>query len=445
MKFCPWVGLFVTAMALSGTPQASQSTAQEDFSAGVAAFQGGNITRAKMLLEQARNAGLDSASLLYNLGVVYFRLGLFERARATFIELLDTQHAPLARYNLGLVLQKKGDTEGARAWFNRAADESSPDQIQALARRQLAKSASTVSPVSDKEADSTRMAGFFSTAAGYDDNISSTPSSATTNQASVFGDALASGRVYFEQDSGSALQLDGVAYTRQYPGNAEFDNTYFSAGTSWHRPLGGARLRSGVTVAGFWFGADLLEQQVELDITFERSGCFGSVVPRLDCEVEVSAAKIKGGSGFSFYDGESFGGELSIEKNTPQWTLGTAYRLDIDQRDDLATETEFFSFSPTRHQISFDVERQFNGSFSLGISQAFRASRYADPHVMSDNGQLRTDTREDDRFRSLLFGRYQLDRRWRIGMELALIDNQSSLERYQYQRREFLLSLDGMF
>jgi len=454
LKFCSWVGLLVAAMAISGTTQAAgQSKAQADFESGVAAFRDGDTDRARVLLEQAREAGLASSSLLYNLGVVYFQLGLLDQAEAAFTGLLDTPHAPLARYNLGLVLQKKGDTEGALAWFEQAADDSSPDQIQAIAQHQLASIASNSSPDSFPDSarrsetgtGSTRFLGFLSTAAGYDDNITSTPDSATTDEAGAFGDLLASGRVFLPQGRDSALRLDAVAYTRQYPGNAGFDNTYFSAGATWQQSLSTARLRSGITLSGFWFGADLLEQQARLDMAYERPGCFWTGALMVDCELEVFVARIQGGSGYSAYDGESYGGSVGLEKSTARWNFETFYRLDIDRREDLDTGTEFFSLSPTRQTVSASAERHVTDRFSLGASQTFRLSRYADPHRLSENGQVRIDTREDEQFRSLLFAGYQLDQRWRVGMELGWIDNQSTLEGYQYQRTEVLISLDGVF
>lgn len=450
MKFCPWFGLLVAVMVIScATQAAGPAAAQADFESGVAAFQNGDIDQARVFLEQAHEAGLDSSSLLYNLGVVYFQLGLLDQAEAAFAGLLDTPHAPLARYNLGLVLQKKDDTEGARAWFRQAADDSSPDQIQALAQEQLASTVSKSSPGSSRRSEtgagSTRLLGFLSMAAGYDDNLASTPDSATTDEAGAFGDLLASGRVYLSQNRGSALRMDAVAYTRQYLGNGEFDNTYLGAGATWQQPLEAARLLSGLTLSGFWFGADLLEQQVRLDVAYERPGCFWPGTLMMDCELEVFAAGIQGGSGYSAYDGELYGGSVSLEKSTGPWIFETSYRLDIDRRDDLDTGTQFFSLSPTRHKFLLSAERRVTERLSLGAKQAFRFSHYADPHRLTDNGQAITDTREDKQFRTLLFTGYQLDRRWRLGMELGWIDSQSTLERYRYQRTEFLVSLDGVF
>lgn len=453
MKFCPRVGLLIAAMALSGISQAGLSTAEMDFRSGIAAFQDGDIGKARVFLEQARDSGLESSSLLYNLGVVYFRLDLLDQAETAFTELLDTPHAPLARYNLGLVLKKKGDVQGARTWFHQAAGDPSPDEVRALAKQQLASLPSRSSEYSATGAGAPperggrlmSNVGFLSTAAGYDNNIASTPNSAATNRAGAFADLLASGRVYLNQQSGSAIRLDALAYNRQYPGNGEFDNTYFSAGAAWQKSLETARLLSGITLSGFWFGADLLERQARLNVAYDRPGCFWPDVLAVDCEIEVFAAKIQGGTGFRAYDGELYGGSVGVEKRTEHWNFGASYRLDVDRRKDLMTENEFFSLSPTRHNLLFSVERQVTDRLSLGLSQTVRFTRYADPHRLSGNGQIRVDTREDDQFRSLLFAGYQLDSRWRLGMESGWLDNQSSLERYQYQQAEFLISLDAVF
>jgi tetratricopeptide (TPR) repeat protein len=433
--------LMATLFLSLGVSADTGSNPQADFESGVAAFQAGDLGRAKQLLEQARNAGLDSSSLRYNLGVVYFRLGLYDKAEAAFASLLDTPHAPLARYNLGLVLKQKGDLEKARQWFARAADPQSPTRIQALAQRQLTPSAREA--VADSP--SVRTVGYLSTAVGYDDNISGAPNSASTDEAGGFGDLLASGRAYVHERQGKALRLDAMAYGRRYPGNARFDTSYLSMGATWQQPLTASRLLFGLAMSGFWFGGDLLEKQVRLDTAYERPGCFWPDVVILDCEIEAYAAKIQGGSGFRGYDGKAYGGSLGARKSVGAWTLETTYGLDIDRRRDLQSADEFFSLSPTRHRVSFEAERRFTSAFSAGIRQTFRASRYADPHRLVESGQTVTETREDEQFETLLFAGYQLNDRWRLGADLSRLDNQSNLARYEYDQAELLISLDGMF
>jgi hypothetical protein len=436
-------------MAIPVSVQSAMPTAKEDFRSGVSAFQEGDFDQAKLFLERAREAGLESPSLLYNLGVVYYRLEQFQLAETAFSELLDTPHAPLARYNLGLVLLEKGDDEGARAWFTRAAGDDSPDQVRQLARQQLnalSGDAGTVSPTgSAADEGSARVAGYLSMAAGFDSNIATTPSGASSEEEGAFADLLASGGAYFDRSGGNAVRLDAVAYTRQYPGNAESDNAWFAAGAAWQQALEGARLVSGVTVSGFWYGADLLEQKVQLDTTYERPGCFQPGSQTIDCQFRVFAATIQGGPDFSAYDGEAYGAEISLEKTVGSWSFEPSYRLDVDRRSDLESDTEFVSLSPTRHRFSISVERALTSRLDLGASQSFRLSRYDDPHRLITNGDIRVDTREDEQSRTLIFGSYKLDQRWWLGLEAGWVQNQSNLDRYEYDRSELMVSLDGVF
>ena len=125
---------------MTSTPaaMAMEVTNRPDFDAGVEAFRQGNLEEARIFFERARAAGTNSPSLLYNLGVVYFRLGDLGSAETVFLTLLETPHAPLAYYNLGLVKQRMGKVGDARQWFERAASEGSPEEVQTLARHQLA-------------------------------------------------------------------------------------------------------------------------------------------------------------------------------------------------------------------------------------------------------------------------------------------------------------------
>ncbi|WP_168215677.1 tetratricopeptide repeat protein [Marinobacter confluentis] len=454
MKYVPLPGLLVLLAVWWGgavadsdlqptVPEISPRTA---FESGVAAFQSGNLQQARRLLEQARDAGLASSALLYNLGVVYYRLGLYDQASAAFTPLLDSPHAPLARYNLGLVLQKQGDTEAANAWFSQAAGDSAPREIQLLAQRQLASGgSSSATSTSASAAGATRTVVFLSAATGYDNNIAGAPSDATSDQAGAFGDLLASGRAYLGRGEGRAIRLEAVALARQYPSESEFDNLYLSVGAGWQQPLGAARFVSDLRISRFWFGGDLLEQQVSLGASYNRPGCFWPEQLMVDCKLAAFVSTIQGGSDFSAYDGALYGGEISAGKSLDLWRFDGAWRLEFDRRDDLEVGEEFFSLSPVRQTLSVVAERQITDRLSLGAEPMFRSSRYADPHRVISGGQLISRTRDDEQFRTRVFAGYRLDRRWQLGLDLVWVDNRSTLGRYQYDRGELMLSLDGVF
>ena len=402
MKSYQLASLVLLALTPLNSSLAEEVSPRDTLHAGIAAFKEGDLATARQLFEQARNAGLTSSALQYNLGVVYFRLERYSEAEAAFLSLLDTPHAPLARYNLGLVFKAQGQHKLARRWFHQAAEPSSPEQIRSLANRQLQtqkQSAPDSSPPSN-----IRTIGLVSLAMGYDDNIASTPDSETTEESGVFADGLASGRVYLGQPGGGAVILDAAAYTRQYP-----------------------------------------DRQARLEVTYDRIGCFWPDVLVMDCQLSGFAAAVQGGSGFSAYDGGHYGAAMTFEKTLDRWDLSAGYRLELDRRDDLRTEQEFFSLSPTRHSFSAGADYQLTEQLTLGAKQAIRFSRYSDPHQLEINGSLESETRDDTRYRTALLAGYRLSEQWALGAELSWIDNQSSLERYDYNRTEILISLDAVF
>lgn len=437
MQYCRLVSLVVLAFILLSPALAQEPSPREKFMAGVAAFEQGDLQNAKKFLEQARDAGLESLSLLYNLGVVYYRLELAVQAEAAFTELLDTPHAPLARYNLGLVLRQRGDSEGSRRWFSQAARESSPEEIQTLARRQLSRSA-------DQAADRVRAVetvGYLSAGAGYDDNIAGTPGTQSTEEAGGFGEVLASARAYLNRSGDQAIRVEAVAYHRQYPDNSGFNTSYLGTGLAWQTPFGAGRLVSAVNLSGSWFGGDLLERRTGVDLTFNRDACGAG----LRCQLRGFAAAIQGGPDDSAYDGRLYGGSASVEKTFARWTAELTYRLDIDRRDDLISGDEFFSLSATRQQLSIDLDYPLSKRWNLGASQNLRFSRYDNPHRLVIDGQVVSETRRDDQFRTSLRSGYQIDERWSLVMELSWLHNKSTIDRYEFDRTEIMAGFDVVF
>ncbi|AHI32994.1 hypothetical protein AU15_03875 [Marinobacter salarius] len=102
-----------------------------------------------------------------------------------------------------------GKVGDARQWFERAASEDSPEEVQTLARHQLA-DVTAESPLGQRHGS-----GYLAVAGGYDDNIAGTPDDVSSDKEGGFADALAAGTVQLGMKE---LSLHGVAFTRQYLG-----------------------------------------------------------------------------------------------------------------------------------------------------------------------------------------------------------------------------------
>lgn len=422
-------------MALAPLSIAENPPANSDFEAGVAAFGRGNLAQAQAYFEQARADGLNSPSLLYNLGVVYFRRGQHDSARAVFMHLLETPHAPLARYNLGLVMQDKGEVEAARQWFEQAAGPDSPEKVRALALRQL--------DMPRPAPAAARRRGYLSAGGGYDDNIAGIPDDASSQQAGFFADLLAGGDVAIGNEG---FGVDGVAYTRSYPRFSEFDNRVLSVGGSWIERLGAGELTSRLSLAGSWFGGNALEREMRFEAGYRPDRCrVTAMVSGIQCRVQGSVSTIKGGSDFSAYDGERLRLGFSARKGAGDWLFRGRYRFELNHRKDLATGQQFFSVSPLRNRFSAEVRYQVSDRISLGARGVFRHSRYRNDHRLVSGGDTVSRRRTDHRWRGQLSAEYRLSRRSLLVAQGSLLDNRSNLQRYDYRRREALLGIEVGF
>ncbi len=425
---------FIVLTGLAPVSLASDSTANPDFEAGVEAFGKGDLATARAHFEQARADGLNSPSLLYNLGVVYFRLEQHDSAEAVFRELLDTPHAPLARYNLGLVMQETGQDQAARHWFEQAAGPESPEKVRLLANRRL-------DEIKLGEPDPVSSSGYLSAAAGYDDNIAGTPDDASSNQAGGFADFLAVGEAGI-----GGVGLHGVAYTRKYPRNTGFDTSYLSTGASWLAAVDAGELTSSLSVAGSWFGGDTLEREIRLGAEYRPNQClFAAKVPGLECSVRGSVSAIRGGSNFSAYDGEMLRLGFSASKRAGNWLFRGRYQFEVNDREDLSTQQEFFSVSPLRNLLSAEARYQVSSRLSLGARGDVRHSRYQDDHQLVSGTDVVSERRTDNRLRGVLLAEYRLAGPWLVLAEWSMLNNRSTLERYDYSRREAMIGVEMGF
>ena len=162
----------VLCLALS-TAHAQEHTTEAKtlFRAGIQAFNAGDLDEARRLLESAVSKGLSSRSLNYNLGVVYYKLGLYEEAEQTFRTLIPTRQKALAYYNIGLTALARENQDAATQAFQNVLASDPDDNLISLATRQLERLDPTMHAASPRK----RWAGLVSIGGGYEDNVALFP------------------------------------------------------------------------------------------------------------------------------------------------------------------------------------------------------------------------------------------------------------------------------
>lgn len=418
---------------------ADAGTQQEHFGRGVADFNAGQFERAIKEFEAARQQGLASDTLWYNLGVAYYRLGQFKQAEFAFSRLLRGSNRDLARYNLGLVALKANQSDMAEAYFLDVYSHSDSAKLRTLANRQLDQL---------KAAYPSSALNIWSASvglnAGYDSNLSRVAGGEPSFEGASFLESLATGNVQLAGSRRDGVRADGVLYSRQYLSSGEYDTDYMQVGLNRSLPLGPGRADVGAGASQSWLDSDPLERELELTTAYRLGGC-GLSASSVACEASLSVARVDGGRGYEEYDGQRLIAAMALDGDWRGWQLRSRYHYDVNRRRDLQTTTEFYSESPVHHELMVAGWHPLTRELSFGTRVEYRFSRYRDKHQLMTPGGRLVERRLDHRRRGAVMMEYRLSSRWTATGEWDAQYNQSSLSRYNYSRQVVMLGIDGQF
>ncbi|MAO12523.1 tetratricopeptide repeat protein [Marinobacter sp.] len=438
-KTLRFVGLLAISAVVVAEPDQS---AQQAMATGIEQFQQGNYPAARQQFEAARELGHDSPALTYNLAVTYYKTGDYPAAEALFLQLLQGPNQALAHYNLGLVALADGRTAEAERWFQESARQEAPETIRELAQRQLAKLAE------DAPSDSSSMKsiaqGYLATGLGYDSNVAGVPDDSPSDRGSFFAELVAAGTLSQPVSEHWRVVWDGVIYGQDYTRGRADDTSVVQARAAGVRrfdqwELG---LRAGASRA--WLGNDELETLVGLSL-FGRSG----VCPLSDwlsgCSWSVSADQVNGGPDYAAYDGQWYQFEVRAEQNVDWLLVEAFYRWQRNHRKDFQQDEFFASVSPVHHELGVEAIYPVGPALSVGAEVAVRHSRYEDPHQWLEQGTLATQRRRDVRREFGLMAEYAISRQWLVRNQWLFRDQNSRIDRYDYRRHTYTVSLEGVF
>lgn len=432
-----WFALSVPQSVHANTVEGREA-GTELFRDGVQAFQSGDPQAARDRFERAIAAGFSSPSLFYNLGVACYQLGDFPAAASAFKKLLAGPDDALARYNLGLVALAQKDHEKARLWFAQVAQGDTPDKLRTLATRQLA-SLREPGPAS-RMFPETR--GYLALSGGYDSNIAGLPDASATSEGGTFMDVLASGSYSVPAGRQSRLSLDAAAYTRKYPSDSDYDGTVVQGRAGWAQSHGSGEHGARVFVSQSWFAGERLERRLGVEGYHGWDGC-PLPVPADWCGAALAAASVSGGGGFEAYDGQWYRLRLEANRRVGQWRFEGDYQLEINNRRDLRTAGHVISVSPVHHGLDLAALYAVRPGLAIGALGAYRHSRYQDAHTVAPSAG-ESGRRQDNRLEAGMLLERALNNSWLLRAEWRLLENQSSLAQYEYQRQTLMVTLEGV-
>lgn len=430
--------LLFVCMPLLAEDTSGEAPAQDDFRKGVELFQQGSLMAARQHLEAARAGGLDSMTLHYNLGVVYYRLGQLDAAEQAFARLLSSPHESLARYNLGLVALARNDRVAARDFFVAVSDGDGPDKLRALARTRL-------SEIADQMPAPRRLPRRFyvSAAGGYDSNISGLPDTVATREGGLFMDAVVAGSLRIRGDREAGWDVEGAFFGRDYPDDSGYNTRFLQGKLAWSEREVNRTRQLGAVVSQSWFGSDAFETRYGLEGIMAWPQC-PAPFPVDGCDVSLAAARVDGGRSFEAYDGQWYRLRGRTDRRIGDWKVEGKYLWELNDRADMVSGTRFVSVSPQHHTLEMVAGYGFRADLEVGALGGFRYSRYQDSHRLLEGDTVVVQRRTDRRWEAGTFAEYGLSRRWLLRSEWLFRDNNSAINSYNYQRHTFMLTLEGV-
>lgn len=412
-------------------PAAAADPADALFARGVGAFKSGDFSTAVDYFRQARDAGLDTPALHYDLGVSFYKLGRYTDAEEAFRACADDPGwASLARYNMGLSAYQRGERTRAKEYFEDAWRTADNENIRALASIMLERLG----------VPSRRSFGVLTADIGYNNNVTLTADNQTlqtTREADSFVEVLAAATGRWGAGS-AAPRWDASLYNVSYRDLTDNNITELLLGASqpgtaagWHVDAGG--LGQYVLRDGHRFQqiASLrLEGTREMSDDREvRVGVMISAIHALDGNFEFLA-----------------GSRRQLEASLG-WPLGggrvrAGVTLERNDRKDLTTATEFFSYSPTRYALRLAGVWPFGSSWRIEPAVRYYHSRYADPDRRASG---LVATREDEQFEVSLRAKRRLSLNWQLLGEYTYVHNVSNLAEFSYAQRVMLIGVTRPF
>lgn len=430
-----WLVLGLLAMPLSGY-------AQSEFQQGTTAFRDGQYLQALELFQAAEQKGDSSPTLTYNTGLTYYKLGRYEQAKAMFQRLTQNpEWRDLANFHLGLVAEKQGNTGTAITLYRNLERDAPSEKLRKLAANRLAKLEARASTAAERRASpAERLSAVFNVTTGTDDNAFNFQDDVQLQSSAGedrFNEFFAWGQYYLSGSSADGWRLHGFAYTRRYGDFDSLDINAYSAGLSRHQQHQTWQSEFGVAAVTTELDGSDLTDQSRFVARFQRP------LKASWLSLAYTPSRHEGGSGFSHLDGWQHKAEARWRFPRPTVSFDLGYQWELNDRDDLSSGDNFFSYSPTRHTFAAGLDWRVLANWDISVDADYRISDYDGTNRLTDtDGTYKEQTREADRLRLRLKSQWQLTQNLRVAGQLELTDNTENFDTYTYDKTEMSFMLE---
>lgn len=419
-------------LALLFGTQTLLADAEDAYDRGLDAFRDGDHAAALEAFQRAREAGMDTPQLHYNLGVTHYHLGQLDQADTAFARAAEAPDLKgLALYNRGRVATRDDRPDDAASYYRAALDAARTDKVRDLARAALD---ALDAAVARTPPGPTVLAEL---GLGHDSNTSLQGDDRPDGDS---GDAFAEFLLYGDHQLAGTrdrgLRLHGLLNGVHHQDNSADDFDVVETGLTAFRQPGVWHQEIGANVSQSWLDGRRLET------VLEGHGQLGrELTDDLEASLRYRVAGIDAGDDFEGLDGirQDLRARLRGRHDDAGWWID--YTFEWNDRDDIEAGDGTISFSPRRHGVSARWLQPITDTLRASIDGGLRYSTYPDREDTPDG----LERREDVRLR--LGGQLtrELGRNFSLLARLGWMDNRSTIDRYEYDRVRGSVGLEYLF
>jgi len=298
----------------------------------------------------------------------------------------------------------------------------------------------TISTLLSGHAMASDWNGLVSASVGHDDNVTLADDSniIASDQEDNFLDVLGVASRYLSGNKDDGVHFSGTLYNREYDTEDDFNLLLVSGGLAYHKKLGSWHGRFGAKYDYIEYGGDPYE--TVLTLSAEGRHKFSK---RSELRVRYQYYDIQAESSqFNNVEGDRH--QIRVEGRFKQG--GNRYRLSYtgetnDRNDSVRTPTSFSSSSPVRHTLRANAIVPLNAKWGTEFDVRYRDSRYKDDNV---SGGVST-RRNDDRLKAKAELNYKIDSKTTAYVNYIHTNNDSNIDRFEYDRNEATVGVNYLF
>jgi len=439
--------IFTVFWTASDGAFAAAMDGKQNYAYAMKAVETGDLKLALVYFHRAERAGMHTSALIYNLGVIYYKLGYYPSAYAAFYELFrHNELSDLAQYNLALVSSKIGRSDVAKQWLHSGIRIAKgnvknlyENMLLKLEPKPVAKKVSALAPT--PKASHNLLLVNFDSSFGYDSNVSLRSDADLALQRNL--ETAATGKdkysqyattgTYMYRSPRNDLMISATSYKRRYQQETTYD--FLSYGSNLritHRFPG-----ISVGVAGDFHRHRLGEVDFEDVITYEAN------LYHQTSHSYIGAAYIQANlkslsEPYNYLSGARSDIRSLLDFHHGRHHYGLIFQYEVNDREDYRAGDVFHSYSPqTNHASVYYTYRYHKLSYNLSFSGNESTFRGIDTNGVPEQDQHRHDTQSVASNKITI----QFNKSLQMYLQLSITENESNLKPNSFSKQDMSAGL----